>query len=153
MTSRIEIRIAFSNETVSAVSGSTSMYFAERTLTRLIIEPIERSIPPEMITTAWPIAANASGSASIASDCTSNVPHCAGIVPPVEDEREQQHVDAGRPGVAAREPAPVDAGAAAGDRRVRRAHAASSPSRPCIARRSVASSAVEAASSAVIRPL
>ena len=51
------------------------MYFAASTLTRLIIEPIERSIPPEMITIACPIAANASGSASIASDWTSNGPH------------------------------------------------------------------------------
>ena len=56
------------------------MYFAERTLTSAIIDPIERSIPPEMITTACAIAANANGSASIASDWTSNVPHCAGIV-------------------------------------------------------------------------
>jgi hypothetical protein len=45
------------------------------TLTRLIIEPIERSIPPEMTTTAWADAANANGSASIASDWTSNGPH------------------------------------------------------------------------------
>ena len=56
------------------------MYFAETTLTSPISEPIERSIPPEMITTACAIAANAKGSASIASDCTSNVPHSAGIV-------------------------------------------------------------------------
>ena len=56
------------------------MYFAERTLIRLIIEPTDRSIPPEMITTACAIATKANGSASIASDWTSNVPHWAGIV-------------------------------------------------------------------------
>ena len=73
------ITIASRNETASPVVAS-NMYFAERTLTRPIIEPIERSIPPEMITTACAIAANANGSASIASDCTSKVPHWAGIV-------------------------------------------------------------------------
>jgi hypothetical protein len=53
----------------------SSMYLPATTLTRLIIEPMDRSIPPLMITIAWPHAANASGSASIASDCTSNGPH------------------------------------------------------------------------------
>ncbi len=52
-----------------------SMYLPATTLTRLIIEPTERSIPPLMITIAWPQAAKASGRASIASDCTSNGPH------------------------------------------------------------------------------
>ena len=68
------------NETGSAVAASASQYFAERTLTRLIIEPIERSMPPEMITTACAIAAKANGIASITSDCTSNWPQFAGIV-------------------------------------------------------------------------
>ena len=77
--STIEITIASRKLTASPVVAS-NMYFAERTLTRPISEPIERSIPPEMITTACAIAANANGSASIASDCTSNVPHSAGIV-------------------------------------------------------------------------
>ena len=44
------------------------MYLADTTLTRLISDPTERSIPPEMITTDWAIAAKARGSASIASD-------------------------------------------------------------------------------------
>ena len=57
-----------------------TMYFAATTLTRLISEPTERSMPPEMITTDWAIAANASGRASIASDCTSKEPHLAGMV-------------------------------------------------------------------------
>jgi hypothetical protein len=56
------------------------MYFADSTFTRLISDPTERSIPPEMITTDCAIAANASGNASIASDCTSNDPQFAGIV-------------------------------------------------------------------------
>ncbi len=70
-----------------------------------IIEPTERSIPPEMITIACAQAANASGSASIASDCTSNGPHCHGRRrAPVEgDQDEQQHGDADRPAVAAHE--------------------------------------------------
>ena len=59
---------------------ASNMYFAERTLMRLISEPTERSIPPEMTTTACAIAAKANGSASIASDWTSKVPHPAGIV-------------------------------------------------------------------------
>ena len=37
------------------------MYLAARTFTRPISEPTDRSIPPEMITLACPIAANASG--------------------------------------------------------------------------------------------
>ena len=52
-----------------------TMYFAATTLARLIIDPTDRSMPPLMITIAWPHAANASGSVSIASDCTSNGPH------------------------------------------------------------------------------
>jgi hypothetical protein len=39
-----------------------------------ISDPIERSIPPEMTTTACAHAAKANGSASIASDWTSNGP-------------------------------------------------------------------------------
>ncbi len=74
-----EITIASRKLTASPVVAS-NMYFAARTLTRLISEPIERSIPPEMITTACAIAANANGSASIASDWTSKVPQSAGIV-------------------------------------------------------------------------
>ena len=35
---------------------------AAMTLVRAIIEPIERSIPPEMTTIAWATAASASGS-------------------------------------------------------------------------------------------
>ena len=58
----------------------STMYFADSTFTRLISEPTERSIPPEMITTDCAIAANASGRASIANDWTSNEPQFAGIV-------------------------------------------------------------------------
>ena len=57
-----------------------SIHRAATTLTRLINEPIERSIPPEMIAIAWPHAANASGSASIATDWTSNGPHGSAVV-------------------------------------------------------------------------
>ena len=56
------------------------MYFADSTLMRLISDPTERSIPPEMITTDCAIAAKASGRASIASDWTSKDPQFAGIV-------------------------------------------------------------------------
>src|SRR4051794_19592760 len=35
-----------------------TMYFAARTLTSAIIEPTERSMPPEMITIAWPMPTN-----------------------------------------------------------------------------------------------
>ena len=53
---------------------------AATTLTRLISDPIERSIPPEMIAIACPQAANASGSASIATDWTSNGPHGSAVL-------------------------------------------------------------------------
>ena len=52
-----------------------SIQRAATTLIRLISEPTERSMPPEMITIAWPQATNASGSASMQTDCTSNGPH------------------------------------------------------------------------------
>ena len=55
------------------------MYFAESTLTSAISAPTERSIPPEMITTACAMAAKQSGRASIINDWTSNAPHSAGI--------------------------------------------------------------------------
>src|SRR3954469_14054402 len=99
-----------------------TMYLAAITLIRLIIEPICRSIPPEMITIAWPIAANANGSASIASDWTSNGPHGSGVAPrserargrgrgrrrtPVEDDGDEQEDDAERPAVASHEAANV----------------------------------------------
>ena len=38
------------------------MSVADTTLVSAIIDPIERSIPPEMTTTAWATAASASGS-------------------------------------------------------------------------------------------
>src|SRR5439155_5248529 len=71
---------------------------------------------------------------------------------PVEDEQKQQHVRADGPAVAANEPAeprarpPAELQGACG-------HAtASSPTSPCIARRSDASSAAAPGSSAVISP-
>ena len=71
---RSEIRIAaLERAGLGRRADPRAMYLAERTLTRLIIEPIERSIPPEMITTPAPSRRTRSGSASIASDWTSNV--------------------------------------------------------------------------------
>ena len=43
-----------------------SIWEAATTLVRAIIEPIDRSIPPEMTTMAWATAASASGSTAIA---------------------------------------------------------------------------------------
>ena len=60
--------------------GSFSICSAEMTLTTLISEPIERSIPPEITTTACAIAANTSGSAEITSPWTSNDVNSAGSV-------------------------------------------------------------------------
>ena len=49
-----------------------SIVLAARTLQTAIIEPMERSMPPEITTIDWAAAAKASGSAAIATDCASN---------------------------------------------------------------------------------
>src|SRR5918999_513706 len=55
----------------------SSMCFAESTFMTPISEPIERSMPPEMTTTACAMAAKHSGNASIASDAMSNSKFCS----------------------------------------------------------------------------
>ena len=81
ITKPVPAPAAAAQSTISAENASASrklmwtMYFAATTLTSDIIEPTDRSMPPLRITIACPHATNASGSASIASDCTSNGPH------------------------------------------------------------------------------
>ncbi len=47
-------------------SGCPFMRTAAMTLVKAMIDPIERSIPPEMTTIAWATAASARGSTEIA---------------------------------------------------------------------------------------
>ena len=60
-------RTSRSEKSERLAEAHVTIHRAATTLTRLISEPIERSIPPEMIAIACPQAANASGSASIAT--------------------------------------------------------------------------------------
>ena len=58
-----------STPTTTAMPNSSLWPFireAATTLVRAIIEPIDRSIPPEITTIAWPTAASASGRTEIA---------------------------------------------------------------------------------------
>ena len=139
-------------------SGALRSSTAEMTFVSAMTDPIERSMPPEITTIAWPAAANATGSEAMAK--------ASRPVPGSEEQREDEERDerdreTDRPCVAPHRPREPVAPAhplrdRLGDdsRLGRLGHAASpaSAGSPCAARSRVGSSASEAGSSSTTRP-